>query len=67
MSQPLPGQCTCYVRGTHGEKPRKRVVPHVVSRIPGRTVYLPPVETDDPRCPVHGIAGTKIKRRLGIL
>jgi len=59
------GTCTCFVQGEHGERPRKRVVPHRVVRPTGRAAfYLPPVETDDPRCPIHGIAGSKIKRAL---
>jgi hypothetical protein len=58
-------RCTCYLPGAHGEKPRKRVLPHKIVRLPGRSPsYLSPVETDDPRCPVHGIAGSKIKRTL---
>jgi hypothetical protein len=59
-------RCTCYVRGTHDEKPRKKIVPHKVVRLrDGQTIYLPPVETDDPKCPIHGLAGSKIKRLVG--
>lgn len=54
-------RCTCYVRGARSEKPRKRVLPHRKS-VMGH--YLPPVETDDPKCPVHGIAGRKIMRMV---
>lgn len=62
-SAPSDSRCTCYVRGEHGEKPRKKVMPAKKS-VMGH--YLPAVETDDPRCPVHGIAGRKIKRSLGL-
>jgi hypothetical protein len=55
--------CTCLIRGKHGEKPRPRVVPQRLVRLPsGKVVYLPPCETADHRCPVHGIAGSKIRR-----
>jgi hypothetical protein len=60
-----PARCTCYVRGDRDETPRKRLLPHRVVRFSSRPpVYLPSVETDDPRCPVHGIAGRKIMRPI---
>lgn len=60
----LAERCTCYVRGAHGERPRKRVLPGKRSMLGGR--WLPYCETDDPRCPIHGIAGAKLKRALRI-
>lgn len=61
----MSDRCTCYVRGAHGEKPRRRVLPQIISRrVPGRTLYFPPVETDDAWCPVHGIAGRATLRRI---